>query len=70
MTRLLPTDGEQQPRAPTTTCVEPALRGCAAGRFHGWVIGGAHPAALAVDRMVSTWDQNAALAACSPAEAS
>jgi len=50
--------------------VEPALRGCAAGRFHGWVIGGAHPAALAVDRMVSTWDQNAALAACSPAEAS
>ena len=38
-------------------------------RFFGWVIGGTHPAGLAADWLVSAWDQNAALAACSPAEA-
>lgn len=49
--------------------VEGGLLGCAGGRFYGWVIGGAHPAALAADWLVSAWDQNATLAACSPAEA-
>lgn len=39
------------------------------GRFFAWVIGGAVPAALAADWLTSTWDQNAALYACSPAEA-
>ena len=39
------------------------------GKFFGWVIGGALPAAIAADWLVSTWDQNAAAPACSPAAA-
>jgi glutamate/tyrosine decarboxylase-like PLP-dependent enzyme len=39
------------------------------GRFFGWVIGGALPAALATDWMTSAWDQNAAMYAASPAAA-
>ena len=43
------------------------LLGSAGGRFYGWVIGGSVPAALAADWLVSAWEQNAALYACSPA---
>ncbi|WP_420992119.1 pyridoxal phosphate-dependent decarboxylase family protein [Cupriavidus sp. 30B13] len=39
------------------------------GRFFAWVIGGSLPAALAADWLTSVWDQNAAIHACSPAEA-
>ena len=39
------------------------------GRFFAWVMGGALPASLAADWLVSSWDQNAALYACSPASA-
>ncbi|HVC59191.1 MAG TPA: aminotransferase class V-fold PLP-dependent enzyme [Acetobacteraceae bacterium] len=45
------------------------LLGSAGGRFFAWVIGGGLQAALAADWLVSTWDQNAALFACSPAAA-
>ncbi|WP_159726606.1 aminotransferase class V-fold PLP-dependent enzyme [Methylosinus sp. Ce-a6] len=41
--------------------------GSSGGRFFAWVIGGCLEAALAADWMVATWDQNAALHACSPA---
>ncbi len=48
---------------------EPGLTGNAGGRFFAWVKGGALPAALATDIMCSAWDQNAVLAATSPAGA-
>jgi len=45
------------------------INGSAGGRFFGWVIGGALPAALAADWLSAAWDQNAAAYACAPAEA-
>lgn len=39
----------------------PGLVAMGSGRFFGFVIGGAHPAGLAADWLVSAWDQNAGL---------
>jgi glutamate/tyrosine decarboxylase-like PLP-dependent enzyme len=47
--------------------VEGGIIGSAGGRFFGWVIGGAIPAAVAADWVTSAWDQNAAIYATSPA---
>jgi len=49
--------------------VQGGLLGSAGGKFFGWVIGGALPAAVAADWLTSAWQQNAGLYACSPAAA-
>jgi glutamate/tyrosine decarboxylase-like PLP-dependent enzyme len=46
---------------------EPGLMATGSGRFHGWVIGGALPAAIAADWLVSAWDQNCAMTEPFPA---
>ena len=49
------------------TACEPGLAAMPSGRFYGMVTGGAHPAALAADWLVSAWDQNAWLRQVTPA---
>jgi glutamate/tyrosine decarboxylase-like PLP-dependent enzyme len=46
---------------------DPGLDAMPGGRFFGFVIGGALPAALGADWLTSAWDQNAGLTAASPA---
>ena len=47
--------------------VEGGIIGSAGGRFFGWVIGSAVPAAVAADWLTSAWDQNAAIYPTAPA---
>lgn len=49
--------------------VDPGLMAMPGGRFFGWVIGGALPAALAADWLTSAWDQNTGMAEATPAAA-
>jgi glutamate/tyrosine decarboxylase-like PLP-dependent enzyme len=46
---------------------EPGLTAMGSGRYFGFVIGGALPASLATDWLVSAWDQNTGLAEPTPA---
>jgi glutamate/tyrosine decarboxylase-like PLP-dependent enzyme len=46
--------------------VGPGLMAMPSGRFFGWVIGGALPAALAADWLTSAWDQNTGMRFATP----
>lgn len=60
--RQLPTSGLDATKVIDELVADVAggIVGSAGGRFFGWVIGGALPAALAADWLTATWDQNAA----------
>lgn len=68
---LLPTGGVV-PEVAITELIDGSSGGLLAhvsGRFFGYVAGATLPAALAADWLVSTWDQNTALASATPAVA-
>ncbi len=65
-------DGPTEPREVVAELAAAGSEGAVAmagGRYFGFVIGGAVPAALAADWLTSTWDQNAGLYVAGPAAA-
>ncbi len=52
-----------------SAAAEPGVVGIPSGRYFGFVIGGALPAALAADWLTSVWDQNAGLVIAGPSAA-
>jgi glutamate/tyrosine decarboxylase-like PLP-dependent enzyme len=61
--RPLPPD---QVVAALAAAAEPGVMASSSGRFFGFVVGGATPAALAADWLTSVWDQNAGLYVLGP----
>ncbi len=55
--------------AELAAAADPGLVAEPAGRYFGFVIGGAVPASLAADWLTSAWDQNAGLYVCGPSAA-
>lgn len=66
--RSLPDDGESAVEVVDRLAegTEPGLIAIGSPRFFGWVIGGTQPVALAVDWLVSAWDQNTGLRTITP----
>lgn len=66
--RVLPDEGEDADAVVRrlADAAEPGVMAMGSPRFYGWVIGGAQPAALGADWLVSTWDQNTAIRAVTP----
>jgi glutamate/tyrosine decarboxylase-like PLP-dependent enzyme len=46
---------------------DPGIMSSQSGRFFGWVIGGALPAAVAAEWLAAAWDQNTGMAVATPA---
>ena len=55
--------------AALAAAADPGVVASSSGRFFGFVVGGATPAALAADWLTSVWDQNAGLYVLGPAAA-